>query len=44
MIAVAMGVPNPPIMGAPKRTGGNVLLFADIAEEACTDPAWDRGP
>jgi ParB family chromosome partitioning protein len=23
----------------PKRTGGNALLFADIAEDACTDPA-----
>src|ERR1035438_3203981 len=23
----------------PKRPGGNALLFADIAEDACTDPA-----
>ena len=23
----------------PKHTGGNALLFADIAEDACTDPA-----
>jgi ParB family chromosome partitioning protein len=23
----------------PKRTGGNALLFADILEDACTDPA-----
>jgi ParB family chromosome partitioning protein len=23
----------------PKRTGANVLLFADVAEDACTDPA-----
>jgi ParB family chromosome partitioning protein len=23
----------------PKRTGGNALLFADISEDACTDPA-----
>src|SRR5271170_5674084 len=23
----------------PKRTGANVLLFADIAQDACTDPA-----
>ncbi len=26
-------------VNCPKRTGGNALLFADIAEDACTDPA-----
>ena len=26
-------------VNCPKRTGGNAQLFADIAEDACTDPA-----